>query len=167
MAVWVVRLLQKGASYRLRGEYLSAWTARGFLMELIFGQGHMEVEVDEVATLEQFLRVNPDRHGNLRRLQRYFQEIYGKGTPRTVRDFLDCALGVHAARCNVLICSMWLCFGDDRGLRDRDFLLPAESWRAAAKEHFSVHGVMPHPALLAQSLRQKRAGAGREHPTGA
>ena len=150
----VVWLLRKGSSHRLRGGYLSAWTARGYLMELIFGQGRMEVELDEVVTLEQFVRVNPDRHGNVPRLVRYFEYKYGKGTPRTVRDFLQCALGVQAARCNVLTCTMWLCFGDDRGLRDQDFFLPAESWRAAATQHLRVHGVMPHPALVAQSLRQ-------------
>ena len=150
----VVGLLEKGDSYRLRGEYLAAWTARGYLMELVYGKGHMEVVVDEVASLDQFLRVNPDRHDNLRRLQSYFERAYGKGSPSTVRQFLECALGTAAERCNVLTCSMWLCFGDDKGFRDTDFGLSAELWRAAAREHLSAHGVMPHPALVAQSLRQ-------------
>ena len=58
-------------------------------MELIFGEGHMKVELDYVVTLQQFLSVNPDRHGNLRRLLRYFEHEYGKGTPRTVGGSQD------------------------------------------------------------------------------
>ena len=150
----VVRLLAEGDSYRLRGEYLAAWTARGYLQELVYGKGHMEVVVDEGASLERFVRVNPDRHDNLRRMQRYVMKGHGKDSSATVRQFIDRALGGVAQSCNVMSCSMWLCFGDDRGFRERDFAKSVESWRAAAQVFYREHGLMPHPVLVAQSLRQ-------------
>ena len=149
----ILSLLQKGDAFRLRGDYLPAWTARGYLMELIFGKGYMEVEVDRNATLEQFLLVNPDRHNNLSTLQQYFAKKYGKEAPCTIKEFLRRALGASCAKCNVLTASMWLCLGDDIGFRSTDFESDVGSWQVAAKNYRREHGVMPHAVLVAQSLR--------------
>ena len=50
----ILSLLKIGDSYRLRGDYLPAWTARGYLLELIFQNGFIEVAVDKDVGLEQF-----------------------------------------------------------------------------------------------------------------
>ena len=68
----ILSLLKIGDPYRLRGDYLPAWTARGYLLELSFQKGFIEVELDKEEGLEQFLVVNPDQHDHLRKLQRYF-----------------------------------------------------------------------------------------------
>ena len=70
----ILSLLKIGDSYRLRGDYLPAWTARGYLLELIFQKGFIDVELDKEVSLEQFLVVNPGQHDHLRKLQIYFQE---------------------------------------------------------------------------------------------
>ena len=71
----ILSLLKIGDSYRLRGEYLPDWTARGYLLELIFQKGFIEVSLDKEVSLEQFLVVNPDQHDHLRKLQRYFSRM--------------------------------------------------------------------------------------------
>ena len=146
----ILSLLEIGDPYRLRGDYLPAWTARGYLLELIFQKGLIEVKIDKNVSLEQFLVVNPDQHDHLRKLHRYFS---GMKKPRTVRQFLARALGTAAKKCNVLTCSMWLCFGDDQGFYNKDFENCSDVWRAVALKYMSEHGVMPHPVLVAQSLR--------------
>ena len=122
------------------------------MLELIFQKGFIEVTIDEAVSLEEFLLVNPDQHDHLRKLQRYFSRMKKKA-PRTVSQFLARALGTSARKCNALTCSMWLCFGDDLGFCNEDFETSSDVWRAAAERYVSEHGVMPHPVLVAQSLR--------------
>ena len=148
----ILSLLEMGNSYRLRGDYLPAWTARGYLLDLIYQSGFIEVSIDQDVSLEQFLLVNPDQHDHLRRLQKYFAGV-DDNAPQTVSQFLARALGTAAMKCNALTCSMWLCFGDDRGFCDKDFENSSDVWRAAAERYAREHGIMPHPVLVAQSLR--------------
>ena len=151
----ILSLLKKGDSYRLRGDYLPAWTARGYLLDLIFQSGFMEVSIDRQVSLEQFLSVNPDQHDHLRKLLYYFARVDDK-KPQTVSQFLARALGTAAMKCNALTCSMWLCFGDDRGFYNKDFNNSSNLWREAAKKYVKEHGMMPHPVIVAHSLRQRR-----------
>ena len=116
----------------------------------------MEVEVDKAVSLKEFLRVNPDQHNHLGKLQRYFSKMYQKA-PTTVTQCLAKALGKAAGKCNPLTCSMWLCFGDDLGFCDEDFDESYDVWRAAASRYMSEHNVMPHPVVVAQSLRKDHA----------
>ena len=150
----ILSLLKCGDSYRLRGDYLPAWTARGYLLDLIFQSGFIEVSIDQDVSLEQFLVVNPDQHDHLRRLQNYFAGV-DDNAPQTVSQFLARALGTAAVKCNALTCSMWLCFGDDRGFCDKGFENSSDVWRAAAEKYVREHGIMPHPVIVAQSLRQR------------
>ncbi len=150
----ILSLLEMGNSYRLRGDYLPAWTARGYLLDLIYQSGFIEVSIDQDVSLEQFLVVNPDQHDHLRRLQKYFAGV-DDNAPQTVSQFLARALGTAAVKCNALTCSMWLCFGDDRGFCDKDFENSSDVWRAAAEKYVKEHGIMPHPVIVAQSLRQR------------
>ena len=90
----ILSLLKSGDSYRLRGDYLPAWTARGYLLELIYRKGFIEVAVDKSVCLEEFLVVNPDQHDHLRKLQRYFMRMFGKRaencTAVSRQSFGDC-----------------------------------------------------------------------------
>ena len=74
----ILSLLKMGDSYRLRGDYLPAWTARGYLLDLIFQSGFIEVSIDQDVSLEQFLVVSPDQHDHLRKLQRYVMRMFEK-----------------------------------------------------------------------------------------
>ena len=121
----------------------------------------MEVTIDKAVSLEEFLLVNPDQHDHLRRLQNYFARV-DDNKPQTVSQFLARALGKAAGKCNALTCSMWLCFGDDLGFCDEDFEESSDVWRAAASRYVSEHNVMPHPVVVAQSLRKKHALDGCE-----
>ena len=85
-----------------------------------------------------------------------FQKM-NKKAPTTVSQILARALGKAAGKCNALTCSMWLCFGDDLGFRDEDFEEPFDVWRAAARRYVNEHNVMPHPVVVAQSLRKDHA----------
>ena len=152
----ILSLLQTGNSFRLRGKYLPAWTARGYLLELIFQRGFMEVGIDKAVSLKEFLRVNPDQHNHVGKLHRYFSRM-DKKAPTTVSQFLARALGKAARKCNALTCSMWLCFGDDLGFCEEDFEESSDVWRAAASRYVSEHNVMPHPVVVAQSLRKNHA----------
>ena len=78
----ILSLLETGNSFRLRGKYLPAWTARGYLLELIFQKGFMEVEMDKAVSLKEFLRVNPDQHNHLGKLHRYISKT-DKKAPTT------------------------------------------------------------------------------------
>ena len=122
------------------------------MLELIFEKGFIEVAIDKCIRLNQFLVANPDQHDHLGKLQRYFARMDSK-TPKTVSQFLDKSLGTAARKCNALTCTMWLCFGDDQGFCKEDFENSPDVWRAAAERYVREHGVMPHPVLVAQSLR--------------
>ena len=116
----------------------------------------MEVGIDKAVSLKEFLRVNPDQRNYLGKLHRYFSRM-DKKAPTTVSQFLARALGKSARKCNALTCSMWLCFGDDLGFCDEDFEESSDVWRAVASRYVSEHNVMPHPVVVAQSLRNDYA----------
>ena len=149
----ILKILSSQDAFRLRGDYVAPWTARGYLLELIFQTGYVEVEIDREATLQQFLLANPDRHRHLQRLHKHFRLKYESRAPKTVKQFLRKALGGAACKCNALTVSMWLCFADDVGFRDADFDLSVRAWTSQAHEYVREFGIHPHPVIVAQRLR--------------
>ena len=63
----ILKYLANGDSLRVRGDYLSAWTTRSYLMDLVYADGYIELPLGSI-TLNEYTNINPDMKRNVKRL---------------------------------------------------------------------------------------------------
>ena len=61
------KCLADGDAFRLRGDYLSPWTTRSYLMDLVYADGYIELPLGSI-TLDEYTNFNPDMKRNVKRL---------------------------------------------------------------------------------------------------
>ena len=135
--------------------YLGLWGMRSYLSDKMGWEGIEELRADSEASLSGFFSSIPDIKSQLPRLRAtLLAKQAAKPTAAKLSVAKFCAaIGTPVVPAYV---SYLVCFASDPGFQDSDFEdFAVEKWWACAERYYRKHKVEPHPAWIAQSIRQQ------------
>lgn len=132
-------------------KYLTGWTLRAYMLDIMAINGQ-RLKLDANASMAGLMSMNPDKKKNLPRLQKMFLQSEGWATVEP----LEFCKALGCSKYPELL-SFFACFAGDCGFQDSDFEnfnTKVKLWWKYAESYFAQHGLEPHPAIVAQALRQ-------------